>query len=63
MTYEQAIAHYGTQVNLAAALGIKQPAVSQWGRVIPPSYQYQLEVITGGKLRADSQLRKPRVAA
>ncbi len=54
MTYEQALAKFGgTQTSLAQALGIKQPAVSAWGKTIPQRYQYQLEVMTGGELRAD----------
>jgi len=54
MTYHEALAHFGgTQVALAAALGIKQPTVSCWGGDIPMSYQYQIEVMTKGKLKAD----------
>ena len=63
MTYQDAIAHFGTQVRLATALGITQPTVSIWGGNIPPRYQYQLEVITSGKLRADAALRCARAAA
>lgn len=58
MTYDDAIEHFGTQVKLADALGIKQPAVSAWNKVIPPAYQYQLEIITAGALRVDEQLRR-----
>jgi DNA-binding transcriptional regulator YdaS (Cro superfamily) len=60
MTYTDVIEHFGSQVKLAAALGITQPTVSLWGRKIPPSYQYMIEVVTNGKLRADDQLRKLR---
>ena len=60
MTYTDALARFGTQVKLAAALGITQPTVSAWGGAIPPHYQYQLEVITGGALRVDKDLRHPR---
>ena len=60
MTYAEAIAHFGTQVRLARALGITQPTVSCWGKRIPPSYQYQLEVITNRALQADAALRQPR---
>ena len=63
MTYDEAIGHFGTQVKLAEALGIAQPTVSCWNREIPPPYQYQLEVITRGKLRADAELRRPRSVA
>lgn len=59
MTYQDALDFFGTQVKLATALGIQQPAVSSWGKVIPERYQYQLEIITDGRLRADPELRKP----
>jgi transcriptional repressor of cell division inhibition gene dicB len=59
MTYDEVMAHFGTQVKLAAALGITQSTVSSWGRVVPRSYQYQIEVITDRKLLADAELRLP----
>jgi transcriptional repressor of cell division inhibition gene dicB len=60
MTYDQAMKHFGTQVLFAEALGIKQPTISGWNRVIPEAYQYQIEIITGGKLKVDTVLRRPR---
>jgi DNA-binding transcriptional regulator YdaS (Cro superfamily) len=63
MTYDQAIEHFGTQAKLAAALGIAQPTVSCWDRILPPAYQYQLEIITCGVLRADDELRRSRATA
>jgi transcriptional regulator with XRE-family HTH domain len=63
MTYEQALEHFGTQAKLAAALGIAQPTVSCWERVVPAPYQYQLEIITAGALRVDEDLRRSRAAA
>lgn len=59
MTYDEAIKYFGTQTKLGAALGITQATVSAWHRVVPPRYQYQLEVITQGRLLADEPLRKP----
>ena len=59
MTYEEVLEHFGTQVRIAAALGITQPTVSAWGGVVPDTYQYQIEVITGGHLLADARLRLP----
>ena len=59
MTYDDVIKHFGTQTKLAAALGITQGTVSGWCRVIPARYQYQIEIITGGELRADERLRYP----
>lgn len=60
MTYQEALDHFGTQVALAEALGIAQPTVSLWKRVIPEAYQYQLEIITGGRLLVDAKYRKPK---
>ena len=66
MTYEQVISHFGTQEKVATAIGIAQPSfsagVKRWGGV-PPAWQYQLEIITGGALKADEPLRRPRAAA
>lgn len=57
MNYQQVIRHFGTQVKTAAALGITQSTVSAWRGTVPARYQYQIEVITDGKLRADKALR------
>ncbi len=59
MTYEEVLRHYGTQVKIGEALGLKQSAISAWHGVVPPHYQYQLEIITGGILRADDAIRVP----
>ena len=59
MTYAQALKFFGTQAKLGAALGIGQSAVSLWGKEIPSRYQYQLEIISGGRLKVDAQLRLP----
>lgn len=60
MTYDEVIEHFGTQQKLGAALGIAQPTISSWGRVIPDHYQYQLEIITAGALRVEERLRRRR---
>lgn len=52
MTKQDAIAYYGTQAKLAAALNLKQPTIAGWDDV-PLEHQYYLEKITGGALRAD----------
>jgi len=70
MTYDEALSVFGTQANLARALGVTQSTVSLWGKgargekvfTIPDAYQFQLEVITSGALRADDRLRVPYVA-
>lgn len=63
MTYDEALKHFGgTQVKLAAALGIQQPTVSAWKGKVPAPYQFQIEVLTDRKLRVDADLL-PQVAA
>lgn len=62
MTYTDLITHFGTQVAIAEALGIAQPTVSGWKGSVPAKYQYQVEVITNGALRADDELRAKAAA-
>ena len=51
MKKDEVLAYYGTQRQLAQALGITQAAVAQW-REVPMLRQYQLERLTGGRLKA-----------
>lgn len=51
MLTDTAIKHFGTQVDLARALGIKSPSISNWGKRVPWRRQLQLEAITFGALR------------
>jgi len=51
-----AIAHFGSRVALAKALGVTKGAVSLWGQVIPEGSAYKLESLTKGALRVDPQL-------
>lgn len=53
MNMNEAIKHFGSKTKLAAALGIHPSAVTQWGETIPASRQYQLQVISKNKLKAD----------
>lgn len=55
MTPDDLIQHFGGLTAAARALGVKPPSVSGWksaGR-IPSVRQYQIEVLTGGSLRAE----------
>jgi len=52
MTTKEAVAHYGGIKELADALGIWPHNISRWGAHPPMRRQYELEVKTGGKLRA-----------
>lgn len=59
MKKNEAVKHYGGVVQLAAALGIKPQSVSQWGETIPQGRAYQIELMTGGKLKAEQPLTTP----
>jgi len=53
MTKKEAVAHYGSVVNLAKALGISRFAIHRWKDHPPKLRQFELERLTGGELRAD----------
>jgi hypothetical protein len=56
MTTQEAIDHYGSVKKLADALGIWPQVIYTWGEAPPMARQYELEVKTGGTLRADRQV-------
>jgi len=47
------IKHFGGVVETAKALGIKSQSVSGWPDDVPELRAFQIEKITGGKLKAD----------
>lgn len=53
MTMQEVLDHYGSRKQLADALGLWPQTVYAWGDVIPLSRQYEIEVRTGGALKAD----------
>ncbi len=53
MKKTEVIAFFGSQEATGEALGITQAAVSQWPSVVPITRQYQIEVITRGKLKVE----------
>jgi transcriptional repressor of cell division inhibition gene dicB len=55
MQTKDVIAYFGDQVKAAAALGITPSAVSQWGETPPMVRQYQIQVITKGKLKVSQK--------
>jgi hypothetical protein len=55
MTTEDAVKFYGTPVKLAEALGLTPEAIYQWPEKPPILRQYQLEVLTKRKLRAETE--------
>ena len=54
MTFQDLVDHYGSQKQVAEALGISKQLASYWKRVgIPIGRQYEIQILTGGKFRAD----------
>ncbi|WP_429052896.1 Cro/CI family transcriptional regulator [Aeromonas rivipollensis] len=53
MLKHDAITYFGGITATAKALGISHVAVSKWGDTIPQGRAYQIEVVTGGALKAD----------
>ena len=55
-----AIAFFKNKNRLAKALGITRYSVSHWGENVPALRAYQIEKLTGGKLKAPSLPRAKR---
>jgi len=49
---KDAIKHYGSIRALAAALDMWPHSIYRWGEYVPRARQYELEIKTGGKLKA-----------
>ena len=55
MKTADAIAAFGGVNKLAAALKIWPQSIYQWGEYVPESRQYQIQVLTKGKLKASEK--------
>lgn len=53
MTLKDVLQHFGTQQKAADFFGLRQSSICKWRAGIPVPRQYQIEVLTGGKLKAD----------
>ena len=60
MRKEDAVAHFGSQDKVAAALGITRQAVQAWPDRVPWERAFQLEEITHGRLQAVPDHLKPK---
>lgn len=58
MNIEDATQFFGNKRKLAAALGVSPSAVTQWCGVIPEGRKYQIQILTGGRLKAASAAAK-----
>lgn len=54
--------HFGSLDAIAQSLGITRSAVSQWPERVPRGAAYELQYITGGKLRVKASLYGKRRA-
>ena len=53
MFKKEVITHFGSCSSIAEALGVSKSSVSQWGETIPLLRAYQIEKLTGGKLKVE----------
>lgn len=53
MTTQEAINYFGNVRKLAKALDTSTNAIYQWGENPPIARQYEIEIKTGGKLKAE----------
>lgn len=60
MKTRDAADYFGSKKKLADALGIQPSAVTMWGDSIPVSRQYQIQVLSQGKLRAEERPAQAR---
>jgi hypothetical protein len=58
MTYQDVVTHFKTPAEVARALRVSSAAVAQWRERVPLGRQYQIELLTGGKLRASQPQRE-----
>lgn len=56
MRKSDVIAHFGTVRKTADALNVTYQCVAQWGEIVPEGVAYKLQVMTGGKLQADTRV-------
>lgn len=53
MKTSDVIGYFGTQANAARALGITRGSVALWGEYVPEGRAYQVQCLSGGKLKVD----------
>lgn len=63
MTYDQAIAYFGSPSAMARALRVRPPSVMEWKSGIPELRQYQIELASQGRLKADLPAFEPSTSA
>lgn len=56
MRTSAAVKHFKKRIRIAEQLKITRAAVYQWGDIVPLASAYELERLTGGKLKVDHAL-------
>lgn len=59
MKTQEVAEFFGSKKKLADALGIKPSAVTMWGDSIPESRQFQIQVLSKGKFKAQQKRVSP----
>lgn len=57
MKTQQAIDYFGGRKALADAIGCDRSAIARWGDNVPGLRPYQIQVLSGGKLKASVAVR------
>jgi hypothetical protein len=57
MTKADIVQHFGGVTAAAKALKTNRQTVQRWRDKVPLGRQYEIQILTGGKLRANSQGR------
>lgn len=57
MDLDKVIEHFGNVANLSNQLGISTQAIYDWKGKVPDLRQWQIEVLTNGKLKADRKTK------
>lgn len=55
MKTQAAAEFFGSKKKMAIALGISPGAVTMWGETVPEGRQYQIQIISKGKLKATTK--------
>jgi transcriptional repressor of cell division inhibition gene dicB len=63
MRKTDAIKFFGTRAEMARALGITKQSITSWGDTVPLARQYQIERLTGGRLKGPAVARYSRQSA
>jgi hypothetical protein len=62
MKTQDAIDFFGSREALAEKLGIDRSATHHWGDIVPELRQYQIQVLSKGKLKASTQAKRKEAA-